>query len=446
MSLEQVAATIAAHPWVSEVRPNADGGLCIWPDPSLLAVEPEPGALLREYLENWGELYDLVYERGDGHHAENLDLSGWRASDSGQPFATSHMTEWIDRTVELILRGRPRHVLELGCGTGLLFHRLRGQVASYVGTDVSSFAVDRLRRAVKPNEALVRAAAHEAHTKVVQDALDSVAGPDGRPDCVVLNSLTQHFPHAAYFRKVLADAIDLVQPGGRVFVGDIRHAGLLDHYCRWLELSAEPGLEGDELDQRVRQRTDREEELLADPRLIADIAARAARPVRMSVHAKTLQADTELSRYRYDVVLHVDPSDPGPPVTALAWQDLPAHDPLAALPVNAREPLRVHGIPNRLLIPEAPGALTAVELRRAVSDADSSVHIDLHSPDQLVLAIPSPAGEFIPTESSTPISALAHEPMARYVNQRIREVVRGHLRRTVPEQARVNLTVATDAL
>ena len=87
--------------------------------------------------------------------------------------------------------------------------------------------------------AFVRAAAHESGAPQVRDALERIGCPDGRPDCVVLNSVTQCFPGLDYLEAVVHDALALVAPGGTVVVGDVRDARLLDDFARWAERDAE---------------------------------------------------------------------------------------------------------------------------------------------------------------------------------------------------------------
>ncbi|MCE0445929.1 class I SAM-dependent methyltransferase [Streptomyces tricolor] len=55
------------------------------------------------------------------------------------------MRAWVEETVARIGALRPRRVLEIGCGTGLLLFRIAPGCALYHGTDVSAEAVDRLR-------------------------------------------------------------------------------------------------------------------------------------------------------------------------------------------------------------------------------------------------------------------------------------------------------------
>ncbi|REE95068.1 methyltransferase [Thermomonospora umbrina] len=414
--LNEAAETLAAHPWIGEARPGPDGALHVTPAPSALAVRPEPGGLVTEYLEHWGEVYEWTYTRADVRHASDLDLSGWRASDTGLPLPVGHMREWIDHTVALVLGTRPRWILELGCGTGLLMYRLREHVRGYVGTDVASAAVTALRGDARPGTAFVRAAAHEATAPVVLEALREVGAADGRPDCVLINSVTQCFPGVGYLRAVVHDALDLVAPGGTVIVGDVRDSRLLNDYAHWVESAAGP----DDLPRRAAQRAARDEELLFDPPLLARLARESGRTVRMSVHPKTMRDDTELTRYRFDAVLHVDAT---PPVTPeqVPWRSL---DALGTL----ETPIHIHGI---------PASLTASRLRE-VAPTRAAVIADPVDPTSLAVVSPPEAAAVPVTEITG--RGTVHDPFPSFVERRLREVARALLRRVLPD-ARIVVSV-----
>ena len=361
---------LRAHPWIAVVTRGSGDTLIVRPEPALLAAPDEAGELVTEFLDQWTEVYDCTYQQAHGRLSPDLDLSGWRATDTGEPFAAEHIADWADRTVELVLRARPRRVFEIGCGTGMLAHRLRPHLDGYVGCDPSEVAIARLQAAGPPGITLVRAAAHEITTRPVADALQAL-GP--APDCVLLNSVTECFPDVAYLRAVLTDAISLVAPGGTVVVGDIRHAGLHNAYCRWAERAADPDATEPELADRAARRAAREEELLVDPPALAAVVAGAPRDIEVAVHAKTMRAATELTRYRYDAVLHVDsapcPEDPTPAAwdgprrrparhppgagVATPGADHRHPEPAAARRASRRDPLRA---PRRRPPPGCGGA------------------------------------------------------------------------------------------
>ena len=56
-------------------------------------------------------------------------------------------------------------------------------------------------------------------------------------DAVVLNSIVQYFPSMDYLAKVVEGAIDVVAPGGFVYIGDVRSFPLLETYALSVELA-----------------------------------------------------------------------------------------------------------------------------------------------------------------------------------------------------------------
>lgn len=310
--LTAAASALSAHPWVARVDADGEHGLrIVVSDEAVATTRTEGsaavGALTHEHLTRWTEVYDWTYstaQRNDttGRGTDD-DLAGWRATDSGEPLPAAHMIEWVERTVELVLAQRPRNILELGCGTGLLMRRLAPHVESYVGTDVAGKVVDRLSAQNIAGTSFAKAAAHELRGQLVQDA---VAATGTRPDCILLNSVTQCFPDTRYLAVVVLDAIDAVSPGGTVIVGDIRHSGQLLDFARWAETTKNPDGDPHTLDERVDRRAGADSELSVDPSTLASIAAASGREVSVLAYAKTLRDDSELTRYRFDAVFTVD--------------------------------------------------------------------------------------------------------------------------------------------
>ena len=421
------------HPWIAAV--SQDGtGLRVRLRPEATAVQPAPGPLVVEYLDHWTEVYDFTYAASCGPADGPSALAGWRASDTGEPLPVQHMTDWVDRTVDLVLESRPRHVVELGCGTGLLADRLYLHVDGYVGTDVAEEIVTRHTARARTGQAFVRAAAHEAGFAAVRQAMARAGFPATGPDCVLINSVTQCFPNVAYLQRVVQDAIQLVAPGGTVIVGDNRHAGLLDAYCRWLEQVTDPDASPADIVARARARAQRDDELNFDPAVLAAAATGSGRDVRLAVYPKTMSADTELTRYRFDAVLRVDhDAVPAEPVDR-DWAGL--DDTRAA--VATGQPLRVRGIPNRLLDP-APDAVTAHELRAALPARDAAVVLDDTDPTRLAVVAP-PEAAFTAVSRRT---GRSYEPFTAFVHRRLVEVVRATYRRVGADARGLTVSVET---
>ncbi|MFF9690891.1 class I SAM-dependent methyltransferase [Streptomyces sp. NPDC014623] len=446
----EVADLVNAHPWVARVHTSPDGALLVTPATSATAVSP-PGPLLQEHLEQWTEVYEWVYETADGRHSDDLDLSGWRSSDTGEPLPEAHMRDWVDRTAALVAAQHPRRILELGCGSGLLAYRLHGRLEGYVGTDVAQVAVDRLAAAAIPGTAFVRAAAHEADCAQVREATNRVFGTHTRPDCVLLNSVTQCFPNLAYLTEVLHGAIAAVEDGGTVVVGDNRHAGLLEEHFGRLERLRNPDADDATVAERATAAAAADEELSFTPAAVAAAAAAQPRPVRMSVHARTMAEDTELTRYRYDIVLHVGPPADGrdagaaAPVRRRHWDAHRTEGLSAGLRTAlADRPVVLTGIPNALLV-DAPGAVTPHALRQALGDTDAAVLLDAADPRILAVAVPAEAAPVevrdIPAPRTGPV---AHEPLPAFVARRLPEVLRDHVRRALPATTPPRITIAEE--
>ncbi|WSQ62599.1 class I SAM-dependent methyltransferase [Streptomyces sp. NBC_01217] len=129
------------------------------------------------------------------------------------------MREWRDATVRRIRELRPRRVLEIGVGTGLLLSQLAPGCEEYWGTDISVRAVDTLRHETAARPGL------DGRVQLSHRAAHDVGNlPPAHFDVVVLNSVLQYFSDGDYLLDVLSKAWNLLRPGGTLFAGDVRDA------------------------------------------------------------------------------------------------------------------------------------------------------------------------------------------------------------------------------
>ncbi len=258
-----------------------------------------------EHVSQWQTLYDETYARSEASDP-TFDIGGWNSSYTGQPIPALEMREWVEGTVERILALHPRHVMEVGCGTGLLLFRVAPKTESYVGSDFSRVALEGIHRRL---DGLPQVALRQA------EADDWTGVKPGEADLVILNSVVQYFPGIDYLVRVLEGAVRAVAPGGAVFVGDVRSRPLLKAMAASVELFQSPSRSIEELQRRVRQRVADEEELVIDPAFFLALAKRL--PVsRVDLRVKRGRWHNELTRFRYDVVLHVGTPSPALPRSA----------------------------------------------------------------------------------------------------------------------------------
>ncbi|KAA8889619.1 amino acid adenylation domain-containing protein [Nocardia colli] len=349
----EVESILAQHPSVSRavvvVRDSEIGGKqlvgYVVPDKSGPAVGED------ELVGQWRRVYDDLYsaEEADGPADEatvgsvgfGADFGGWNSSYTGAAIPLDQMREWRSATVERIRGLAPRRVLEIGVGSGLLLSQLAPDCDEYWATDFSDATITTLRQRLgELNEEWVDRVALSVR------GADDIAGlPENYFDTVVLNSVIQYFPSEQYLRRVLEQVLTLLAPGGSVFVGDIRNLALLEEFTTAVQISRNGGDDAAVVADRVRRDIAAEQELLLSPEYFLSLN-RMLGFGAVDIGLKRGFSVNELTRYRYDVVLHTAP------VTALSVADAAKvefrdHVWLRAL-LRTRHPggIRVTGIPH----------------------------------------------------------------------------------------------------
>ncbi|MEU8087143.1 amino acid adenylation domain-containing protein [Micromonospora sp. NPDC049101] len=350
IELEEIETAMAGHPAVDEVVVLArelphdaeDKQLVAYVIPAEDATAPEASA--EDRVAQWQNLFDQSYGRDTDVTETDFNIIGWNSSYTDEPIPEAEMRIWLDSTVERILALMPRRVLEVGCGTGMLLARIAPHAEAYRGTDISGTVLDYVRENLLPG--LPDGVDIELFQR---DANDFTGLADERFDAVVVNSVAQYFPDPSYLRAVIAQVVAQVRPGGAVFLGDLRHLPTLDAFHVEVEVArAEPGLTLGRLRGRVQQRTQHERELVVAPEFFTALREEVPGIARVELMLKRGEHHNELTRYRYDVILHIgEPVTPSAEPIRTPWTSVAEVRRL--LTEDRPEALRVDDVPNARL-------------------------------------------------------------------------------------------------
>ena len=358
---------------------SGDKALVAYAVPTAAAVAPDAArdaALLAERTEQWEQVYSkLLYKSlasaDQAGRDPTMNAAGWKNSFDGRVIPDADMEELIAEGVNNIMALAPRHVLEIGCGTGMLLFRIAPHCGSYVGTDFSPEVIDYVRERAAERKlsqvALHRLVAHELPSP-----------PPGGFDTVIINSVTEHFPSLQYLDDLLHSLVPVMKPGGHIYVGDNRSFKLLPLFHSSIQLFRSEGTTGvAALDLQAELAMMEENQLTIDPDYFRQLEGGALRCV--DVQCKRGRLRNEMTQYRFDAVLQVNGDTPrqGKP-EVLAWRDGvdSAQQWREVLAVHGAAPLLLTGLPNAripgaaILAAQkdgAPAFETAGQLRRAMA-------------------------------------------------------------------------------
>lgn len=350
---EEIEAALIQHPALREaavsVRESREGDArlvaYVVADPRYTGLkEQEAGERLEaERVDQWQTVFEEMYRGASAEEDPTLNTLGWKSSYTGLPIPLAEMQEWIDSTIGRILSLAPKRVLEIGCGTGLLLFRVAPLVMEYLATDFSaaviSYLGEQLKRRELPQVTTSRRSA-EDFEGVSRSAFD----------LIVLNSIVQYFPSAEYLVEVLKGTLEVAAPGGRIFLGDVRNLALLEAFHASVQIHQAPAVAttGD-LAQRVRKLVHAEEELALAPGFWNALRRDLPRIGAVEIQIKRGRVHNELTRFRYDVVLHLDVAPaPAREPLRLDWRsrDLTLGSLRRILTEDGADEVVVSGVPN----------------------------------------------------------------------------------------------------
>ncbi|MDT5270153.1 MAG: hypothetical protein QOH49_2339, partial [Acidobacteriota bacterium] len=266
----------------------------------------------------WGGVFDDLYQQIEEDQKPEFYVKGWESSYTGEPIPDDEVRVWMDQTVERILAQKPGRVLELGSGgSGLMLLRVGPHCRQYCATDVSANALRVLQSNLKKVEQKLPEVSF-----INRPADDFSAVEENSFDAVLIVSVAQYFPGIDYLTRVLEGAVNAVEPGGFIFLGDVRNYALLKAFHASVQLHrAPPTLSAARLGERTQEQLLRERQLTVDPAFFLALQRRLPKIGRVEIKLQRGERHNELNKFRYDVVLHVGATAaPAEDVLRLDWQ------------------------------------------------------------------------------------------------------------------------------
>ncbi|MCW5314092.1 amino acid adenylation domain-containing protein [Nostoc sp. KVJ3] len=376
IELGEIEALLAQHPKIQQAVVILAGEDAI--AQRLLAyivttpTEVETLQTTSEQVELWQQVFNDSYSQQQTPSNDPiLNLAGWNDSYTGKPIPEAAMQEWRDTTVAQILELEPQRIWEIGCGTGLLLFKIAPHCQQYLGTDFSPEALHYIEQHLK-QQSLQDKVTLKFSAANQFDSIETNAY-----DLVIINSVIQYFPSLDYFLQVLEGAVKAVKTHGSIFIGDVRNLQLLEAFHTAVEFHRAPDeLSIKDLHQQIQKSIDTEGELLIDPDLFFALKQRFPRISHVQIQLQRGYAQTEMSRFRYDVVLHLDQTDI--PVTEpqwLDWQDEKINLKTIEKILKTQQPdlLGIKNIPNARLISEMAMLEEIAQLNGTVADLKAAI-------------------------------------------------------------------------
>lgn len=296
-----------------------------------------------EQVGQWEKVFDGVYNNETLPGDETFNIVGWNSSYTGKPIPEREMAEWLNTTIERILRYKPEQVLEVGCGTGMILYRIAPDCNAYCATDLSSEAVNYVKKVLKKNHAL-----HEKIT-LINAAADDFSQIKGEYDFAIFNSIVQYFPSMEYLIDVLEKTINVLKPGSVIYLGDIRNYSLLKTFHTSVALYKSEGeVCVEDLRYHIEKNIAMDSELVIDPVFFYALKKYFPRITHTDVFYKAGGGDNELTLFRYDVALHIGTDIKYGPETQYNWgkDGLDLEDIKKVLEKDRPEVLRIADVPS----------------------------------------------------------------------------------------------------
>ncbi|GAX38392.1 non-ribosomal peptide synthetase [Nodularia sp. NIES-3585] len=306
-----------------------------------------------QHLSQLEDIYNQFYSWEFSPIDPSINLRVWMSRYTNQPLPEVEILEAVKNTVERVLELKPHKILEIGCGTGLLLTRISPHCQHYCGMDISNAALHYLQQQISSKPEIVE------KVTLIQGMAHKLSEIEPQNfDTVILNEIIQNFPSINYLVQVLTNLVDVVKPGGNIFVGGVRSLPLIETFHAWVQLHQASGeLSKTELEQRIQKNVIADNELVIDPEFFTALQQFLPNISHVQIQLKGGSHHNELTKFKYDVIIGVK-TDVNQP-TNVVWMDWRKQ----GLSINKIHNLLLEKNPEVLGITHIPNARLVAEAK-----------------------------------------------------------------------------------
>ncbi|MEM9271461.1 MAG: amino acid adenylation domain-containing protein [Cyanobacteria bacterium P01_F01_bin.143] len=334
--------------------------------------------------EQWQELWNLAYSQEQSAADPTFNINGWNDSYDGKPIPPEQMREWLAGTIERILACKPKRVLEIGCGTGMLLFRVAPHCDTYCGVDIAPQALHYIETQMQNLDG------DWSGVSLRQGYADKAIADiqAGEFDTLIINSVVQLFPGIDYLAEIIETAAKLLKPGGTIFIGDVPSFPLQEAFKASIQIHrASDETTGEQLQKRVYQALEQEGQLTIDPDFFRALGQYLPQVCDVQIQLRQGQYHNEMSEFRYDAILHLGQATGQENLNLepkfLDWQEnnLSLASVVEILEQEQPEVLAVQAVPNARLVGRVgllklinnDSSLTVRELKEQLAQLDKGI-------------------------------------------------------------------------
>jgi non-ribosomal peptide synthetase component F/2-polyprenyl-3-methyl-5-hydroxy-6-metoxy-1,4-benzoquinol methylase len=238
------------------------------------------------------ELWDYIAMKS-GESTDDIVAGGWAQSYTGESFTSQEMDQWAN---SCFIKLQPylsceTRVLEIGTSSGFTMRKIRPFVAKYVCTDLSAVAVQKLIQTA--------ATCHWTNMEAYQvpaNEIKKVFNNNEHFDLIIINSVVMYFPDYNYFEETMRAIQTLLNPDGRIFLGDLMDLDLKKNLVQSMRNYKQQH-------PTANTKLNWNSELFLSRQYIQSWLESYFPSATVQFSTKNIEAKNELSQYRYDAII-----------------------------------------------------------------------------------------------------------------------------------------------